>query len=105
MAIMATPSTTPWCAYRDGIVIPGLATVRIPDAAAQGKIKKAPRHTRPAKTLHVAAGMNVGQWKRLRPVAREMIRWAYNALMAPSNCGREPDPIDWEAFEAGFGRE
>ena len=49
--------------------------------------------------------MNVGQWKRLRPVDREMIRWAYNALMAPSNCGRQPDPIDWQAFETAFSRE
>ena len=96
---------TTWCAYRDGVVIPGLATVRLPDAIGQGKVKNGPRHTRYVRTLYIAAGMNVWQWKKLRPVDREMIRWAYNALMAPSNCGREPDPIDWHAFEAWFGRE
>lgn len=36
---------TTWCAYRDGIVIPGLATVRIPDAAGQCRILKGDRRT------------------------------------------------------------
>ena len=39
-------TATPWCAYRDGIEIPGVGTVRLLDDVKQVKAKNGPKHTR-----------------------------------------------------------
>lgn len=94
-----------WCGYRDGIVIPGLATVRLPDDAAQCRTRKGDKRTRWDRGLAAAAGMSTYRFNRLPAIDKAKIRWAFLALTAPGNCGVEPETIDWQAFEAGFGKQ
>ena len=102
---LSDPPIVPWCAYRDGIVIPGLATVRLPDAEAQCRIRTGDRRTRWCREFAAATRMSTKRFNRLPAIDKAKIRWAFLMMTAPGNCGREPDPIDWQAFEAGFGRE
>ncbi|MBO0906522.1 hypothetical protein [Jiella sonneratiae] len=95
-------TTTPsqWCGYRDGIVIPGVGTVRLLDNEAQVKAKYGPKHTRADRELYLAVGMNAWQWKKMRLVDKRKVRWAFMLLTAPTNCGRKPEPVDWSAWPA-----
>ena len=87
-----------WCGYRDGIVIPDVATVRIPDAEAHSRAIHGDRKTRWRRELAAAAGMSTKRFNQLSPLDRAKIRWAFLMITAPSACVSEPDPIDWNEF-------
>ncbi|WAP69320.1 hypothetical protein [Jiella pelagia] len=95
-----TMTRAPWCGYRDGIAVPGVGTVRLLDAEMLSKLGRGSRQHRPTRELAMAVGMSVQRFKRLSASDRAKVRWAMLTLTAPSNCGREPAPIDWSAWPA-----
>ena len=87
-----------WCGYRDGILIPGVATVRLPDAEAQCRAVHGDRKTRWRRELAAAAGMSTKRFNLLSALDKAKIRYAFLAMTSPSHCGIEPDPINWNDF-------
>lgn len=74
--------------------MPGVATVRLLDDLGQVKVRRGPRGTQYVRQLALSAGMTVKAFKALRGSDRAKIRWAFLMITAPSNVGREPDPVD-----------
>ena len=98
MAIMATPQKPAWCGYRDGVEVPGIGRVRLPDAEAQCRAVHGDRKTRWRRELAAAAGMSTKRFNLLSALDKAKIRWAFLMITAPSACVSEPDPIDWKGF-------
>ena len=88
-----------WCAYANGIEVPGIGRVRLPDAEAQCRANQGDRKTRWRRELAAAAGMSTKRFNLLPTLDKAKIRWAYLMITAPSACVIEPDPIDWRVFE------